>query len=230
MDNQANIKLLQPFMPIASYAEYGLFPQNMGFSDFDILDSSNCMERFEESVTLRNTFRQEFGYVLATDEVMQALVQILSRGMRVLDAGCGSGYLSKELVRRGVEAMAVDCQDYRDQTSSDMVYPIRTVHQIDVVADARDLVKGEIGAVLLAWPPYNNPFALDVAKAMLPGQMLINEGEPKGGNAANMDFFDYIEQDNCWKKMKHASDSLNRHHLHFSFLHDRWQVLRKCTA
>lgn len=111
-------------------------------------------------------FRQDFGYVVASAEVMDVMAGLLRETGSVLDAGCGSGYLSKELTRLGVSTFAVDCCDFLEVHPCGRGYPINAVYQRDALGDAAAFVSSSFGAVLLAWPPYNRPFALRVAQAM----------------------------------------------------------------
>lgn len=130
---------------------------------------------------MSHRYLNEFGHVLAIREVMDVLAGLLSGVGPVLDAGCGSGYLAKELGRLGIDTFAVD--------NGDAKLPI---HQRDAQGDARLHVSDRFGAVLMTWPPCNEPFAFDITRAMVPGQLLIYEGENGGGCTADSAFFDYV--------------------------------------
>lgn len=169
-------------------------------------------------------FRKDFGYVLASCELMDALADFL-RGSRVLEAGSGSGYLSKELTRLGIGTFAVDRVDY---TRPNNGYPIDAVHQLDHCGDAVPFVaSGNFDVVILTWPPYKQPFALDVATAMLPGQILLYCGENAGGNAADHAFFDYLANREKWERLTGLIERLDSAHVNFSTNQDHWLVAKK---
>lgn len=181
----------------------------------------------EAQFALRRQFRQDFGYVVATAEVMTVLAELLGESGPVLDAGCGSGYLSRELARRGVGTFVVDCCDFRDSRPCARGYPIHAVYQRDALGDAASFVPGRFGAVLLAWPPLNQPFALRVAWAMLPGQWLVYEGEDAGGCTADDAFFEFMADAGLWERLPDASGRLNAVHVTLATLHDHWAVWRR---
>lgn len=191
----------------------------------------------EQQQNFLKSYRQEFGYVLPTNEVMDRLVSILHQesgpNCRVLDAGSGSGFLAKELCRLGVNTFAVDRTDYENTDHSNektVGYPIKTVFQRDALGNAIDYVTNDFDAVLLVWPPYDQPFALDIAQAMSPGQLLIYEGEGKGGCNADEKFFEYVSNGDRWIPLYSLSEQLNEVHMTFDGLHDKWRVWRKNTT
>ena len=56
-------------------------------------------------------------------------------------------------------------------------------------------------------------------------QVMIFEGEEKGGSTANDEFFDVLSAD--FELLDVETLALNEHHCTFSGLHDRCQILRK---
>jgi len=173
---------------------------------------------------LREKFINEFGYIVPTAEAISVLVELLQPAGMVLDAGCGSGYLSKELSRAGVSTYSVDLCDYQ---TSGKCQPIRKSYQQDAIGDACSFISNKIGAVLLIWPPYNKPFALNIAQAMLPGQLLIYEGEDIYGCTANTEFFKFMEDSTKWQKLSEISTTLNSCHITFDGLNDCWTVWKR---
>ena len=176
---------------------------------------------------LRRQFREDYGYVVASAEVMAVLADLLKPLGPVLDAGCGSGYLSEELTRLGVSTFAVDCRDYHVQRTAPAGYPIKAVVKLDAIGDAPTFVTDNFGAVLLAWPPYGRTFAFRVAQAMLPGQLLVYEGEAAGGCTADDAFFAHMADAARWEQVENISARLNRHHVALDSLHDHWTVWRR---
>lgn len=220
---ESKLKRLQPFQTVAEYADMGIGLWNAG--DIELLD----VEQIEGQFALRRQFRQDFGYVVASAEVMTVLAELLQNSGPVLDAGCGSGYLSRELTRQGVTTFAVDYRDFRVERPVGIGYPIKTVYQLDALGDAPSLITSRIGAVLMTWPPYDDPFALKVALAMLPGQWLVYEGENVGGCTANAAFFEFMSDSTLWQPMPDASSRLNAVHVTLATLHDHWTVWERIS-
>jgi len=69
------------------------------------------------------------------------------------------------------------------------------------------------------------PFGEQVAHAMRSGQVMILEGEEKGGSTATDEFFDVLSAN--FERLDAETLALNEHHRTFPGLHDRWQILRK---
>lgn len=202
---------LMPFWTIEQYREldFRLWSPNYESPRFG---------RYMKHSWMAQRYVHDYGHVLVTREVMDLLANQLSGIGPVLDAGCGSGYLARELARLGVESFAVDNGDDR-----------LPIHQRDAQGDAVAHVSQRFGAVLMTWPPCNESFALDVAHAMVPGQFLFYEGENGGGCTADSAFFDYVSDQGCWQRRFDLSDALDAVHLTFSMNRDHWLVFRKVT-
>lgn len=217
---------LEPFWTLEQYAQL----------DFVIWDPERKFlppGRFIKHLWMQDHhYREEYGYALPTRELMDTLAGLLRGIGPVLEAGSGSGYLSKELTRLGVSTFAVDCVDYSrpDQTHDVKPYVMNTVHQRDALGDAPSFVSDRFAAVLMAWPPFDRPFAIRVAKAMQPGQILVYEGENAGGCTANSAFFEYMADECRWERLFHLSDQLDAVHVTFSMERDHWVIYRKLTA
>jgi SAM-dependent methyltransferase len=220
---ESKLKRLQPFQTVAEYAAMGIWHWNAFNSE--LLD----VELVEGQFVLRRQFRRDFGYVLASAEVMKVLAELFQNLDPILDAGCGSGYLSKELTRLGVSTFAVDYCDFRESRPVGHGYPINTVYQLDALGDAASFITSRFGAVLLTWPPYDNPFALKVAKAMRPGQWLVYEGEDVGGCTADEAFFEFMNDSTLWEPLPDASARLDAVHVTLDTLHDHWAVWKRIS-
>ncbi len=212
---------LLPFQTVAQYAQLGIW---LWDADGSVLLD---VDQIESQFAYRRQFRRDFGYVVASAEVMAILAELLQPVGLVLEAGCGSGYLSRELTRLGVPTFAVDCCDFREPRAEGQGYPISAVYQQDALGDASTFVSARFGAILLTWPPYSKPFALHVAQAMLPGQLLVYEGEGVGGCTADKDFFDFMGDVGLWERLPEASSRLNAVHVTLDGLHDRWMVWKR---
>jgi hypothetical protein len=80
---------------------------------------------------------------------------------------------------------------------------------------------------MMAWPPLGHPFASKVAARMVPGQVLIFQGEDAGGCTADAAFFRMVEDSTAWEPLYDWNQRLDEHHLQFYGIHDRWNVYRK---
>jgi len=200
---------LLPGLPAASY-----------YSD-DLLEET---DEFDALYHQRKRYNREFGFCLFTAECVFTLVA-LCKGKKVLEAGSGSGWLADQLAQQGIEITAADWTDYRQPRDKQRGYPILSVFRLDHHGDAVALLPGSFDVVLLIWPNLGTPFGEQVAHAMRSGQVMILEGEEKGGNTATEEFFDVLSTD--FERLDAETQALNEHHRTFPGLHDRWQVLRK---
>lgn len=207
----ANPVPLAPFQPYESY-RHALGRDNdqmfFGLAEF----------------SARDAFIENYGFVLVTQEVLSSLCELL-RGRRVLDAGCGSGYLAHALGQRGIDVLAVDHCDYR-QSEDAASFPMRQVWRLDLQADAVSLLPGDFDAVMLSWPDYSSSFGTRVLEAMRPGQLLVYQGEGRGGCTADDAFHSALFDTLRWAVCREESQALNTRHFQFLAVHDRWHVYR----
>ncbi|MEO8119956.1 MAG: hypothetical protein ABI606_11620 [Rhodoferax sp.] len=208
---------LTPFRTVDEYQSLGA----LRWSERNALHGDTFKRQYLDQ------YRADFGYILPSCEVMQRLVGFLRDYRPVLDAGSGSGYLSAEMARLGMDdTIAVDVRNYREHRKTG--YPIKQVHRLDLQADAVALAGSDVvGAVLLVWPPYDFAFALDVAKAMRPDQILVFEGEDQGGCTADDAFFEYVAEAHVWAPLTVPASSLNDVHVVMPGSYDGWKVWKK---
>ena len=200
---------LLPGLPAASY------------SSADLLDQP---EQFDVPYQQRKRYNREFGFCLFTAECIFSLAA-LCKGKNVLEAGSGSGWLADQLAQQGIAITAADWTDYRQPRDNKRGYPMQSVFRLDHHGDAVALLPGNFDVVLLVWPNLGTPFGEQVAHAMRSGQVMILEGEEKGGSSATDEFFDVLSAD--FERLDAETQALNEHHRTFPGLHDRWQILRK---
>ncbi len=177
----------------------------------------------KDSYFHREIFRKNYGFMLPTLELLDRLVEIIQQVSGpfacVLDAGSGSGYLSKALVDLGVNSVAVDRRQVEKQHL--------VLHQRDETGNAVKYVAMEtVEVVLLVWPPFDKPFGFQVAEAMRSGQWLLYEGEGQGGCTADDSFFPWVQSE-AFVFHDEFSRYLNDVHVTFAGLHDRWYVFRR---
>ena len=209
LESAERIEPLLPGLPAVSYC-FG-----------ELLDEA---DEFDVSYHQRKRYNREFGFCLFTAECITSLAE-LCKSKNVLEAGSGSGWLADQLAQQGIEITAADWTDYRQPRDTKRGYPMRSVFRLDHHGDAVALIPGSFDMVLLVWPNLNTPFGEQVALAMRSGQVMILEGEEKGGNTATDEFFDMLCAD--FERLDAETLTLNEHHRTFPGLHDRWQVLRK---
>ena len=200
---------LLPGLPAASYSFGDLLDEPV---EFDVLSHQ------------RKRYNREFGFCLFTAECVSSL-SALCKGKKVLEAGSGSGWLADQLAQQGIAITAADWADYRQARDKKRGYPMRIVFRLDHHGDAVALLPGNFDVVLLVWPNLGTPFGEQVVHAMRSGQVMIFEGEEKGGNTATEEFFDVLSAD--FERLNAETQSLNEHHRAFPGLHDRWQIFRK---
>lgn len=184
------------------------------------------MEEIERFYFQRRRYIREFGFCLFTAECIDALTALCD-GKSALEAGSGSGWLAEQLSRRGVEIVAADWTDYRQLDDNSIGYPIRAVFRLDYHGDAVVLLPGQFDIVLLVYPNLDKPFAMNIANAMKPGQVLVFEGEGKGGCTANDEFFEAFNTN--FELLYDETAALNKHHRTFPGVSDRWTALRKIS-
>lgn len=211
-DNVEIAELIEPLLPGLPTASYFFA---------DLSDESDELEVLWHQ---RRRYNREYGFCLFTSECISSL-KALCKGKKVLEAGSGSGWLADKLAQQGVEITAADWTDYRQPRDSKRGYPMRSVFRLDHHGDAVALLPGNFDVVLLVWPNLDTPFGEQIARTMRSGQVMILEGEEKGGNTATNEFFDVLSAD--FEHLEAETLAINKHHRTFPGLHDRWHVLRK---
>lgn len=171
----------------------------------------------------RDAFRKEFGFVVLTQETAAALAKILT-GLSCVEVAAGTGYLSHLLCEQGIDIKASDAH-----LPGANHYGFQKLWRNDHHGDSLELLPGDFDAVVLTWPGYEDNFGNNVLNAMKPGQMLVYEGESKGGCCGSDDFHEQLADEAKWTKLKKETRALNRHHLTFQGLHDHWVVYRKAA-
>jgi hypothetical protein len=209
LEVKKQVEPLLPGLPAASYVSG------------DLLEDSDELDVLYQQ---RKRYNREFGFCLFTAECVVTLAA-LCKGKKVLEAGSGSGWLAHHLAQRGIAITAADWTDYRQPRDTKRGYPMQTVFRLDHHGNAVELLPGNFEVVLLVWPNLGTPFGEQVARAMSSGQVMILEGEDKGGNTATDEFFDVLSAD--FERLDPDTLALNEHHRTFPSLHDRWQILRK---
>jgi SAM-dependent methyltransferase len=169
----------------------------------------------------RDAYLARFGFVVLSRETLDTLARLL-RDARVLEVGAGSGYLASRLAARGTDVLACD---RGGQHCSQ--YGLSQCYRRDHEGDALTLLPGDFDVVLMAWPPYREPLATNVARCMRPGQVLVYEGEGLAGCTASDAFFEEVGDTARWAPLAAWNRALAEHHLSFARIFDTWQAWRK---
>ena len=166
----------------------------------------------------RQLFIENIGFPITTAESFNELVKICKNN-RVLDIGCGTGFLASKLQDCGIEIDAVDNLQHIYFSAGWRPSPI--VNQSDV--SKVDFSLYDI--VIMSWPDYESNFAYEVSRAMSSGKTLIFQGEWVGGCTANKRFYHNL-QHNFFKRNLESS-LLNAGHVTWQHIHDKWYVFTK---
>ncbi len=171
-------------------------------------------------LALRERHIYEIGFPILTKEVAHYLACAL-HNKRVVEVGCGTGFLASKLRDAGVEVVAIDSFEtkYTKGTFANRCHG--HVHQ----ANALEYDITNFDAVILSWPDYNKDFAYRVAKKMRRGQYLVYQGEGSGGCTADERFFNELYAN--FQYFPRISSKLNDFHTQFDGIHDWWEIYRK---
>lgn len=153
-------------------------------------------------------------YIL-TKEVANKLAKIM-RGKKVYEPASGRGYLASQMRLRGVDNYtAIDLLD-------ESWYPEGLVNYGSAQGDAFELFQKDADIVVMTWPPYDDPFGLNVLKHMVSGQVLIFNGESQGGCTGCDGMFNYLRR--FFTLDDDLSEELNDFHIRFWGINDHWYV------
>lgn len=175
---------------------------------------------FAESYDVRCRYTSRIGWFILTTEVKEVLIKFL-KGKSVLEVGSGTGYFAAHMKQGGVEDYnAVDIWDpqYWDE---------RTPRHFGIDGDSLDYIDNSYDVIVMNWPPYDEPFAHQVIKKMVKGQVLIYNGQGSGGCTGDVDFFNYL--DKHFTPMKELDYELNENHVSFPCTKDYWWVYIKTS-
>lgn len=161
-------------------------------------------------------FRSQWVYkncwFLLTAEVCDTLAQFL-QGRHVLEVFAGSGYLGHHLRTTGKLASyrGYDLRRYRFKGTARKNAFMAPIKKADVI--------------LMTWPEYDTNDAYRIVRKMVPGQILIYQGEGYGGCTGDDTFHEYLHDHFTY--LNEISDRLDEGHLRFNGINDQWHVYRR---
>jgi len=171
----------------------------------------------DNDLYFRRDYIRATGFPLLPKEVLKTLAVNL-KGKNVIDAGCGTGFLSWLLQKQGINVIPVD------NNETDHWFKAEAYTDI-VKKDAVSCISREHDVVILSWPYYKGSFSLDVCEAMHPGQTMIYQGEAKGNCTGTYEFFDCLAAK--FTLNLPFTQELNHNHVQFRGFHDYWEVYEK---
>ncbi len=108
----------------------------------------------------------------------------------IIEIGAGTGYWMHYLIQFGFRVEGYDIQPYFNRHANNRYADVK-IGSYDVLAGQSGL-KYQDSALLLSWPPYDNPMAFQSLRAFQ-GNTLIYIGEGHGGCTGDDEFHDLIE-------------------------------------
>lgn len=181
-------------------------------------DVQEFLLQTRSGIMCQYAFRQKYikyiGFVLHTRETISKLVEMLKH-KRVIEVGCGTGFLSRQLKNHHVNVKAIDCKKY--SYGLDINYC--KIHYHDAV---HYIKKNRYDVIIMSWPDYDTDFAYNIASNMKKGTILIYQGEDYGGCTGNEKFFDYLDD-----YFDEINNDLYETHPKFYGIHDNWNIFRK---
>jgi len=156
-------------------------------------------------------------YFLLSKEVAEFMARFL-KGRKVIEVGAGTGYLAEHMRRLGVAHY--DAFDARVSH-----YQVNETNYGVEVADALTLDLFPYDVVVMAWPPFNKPFGVEVVRRMVRGQYLIHQGEGKYGCTGTPELYDLLAEQ--FVPVPVMTYGLNHDHVTLPGYHDDWTVLKK---
>jgi hypothetical protein len=132
--------------------------------------------------------REEFRIGVSWHIPTQSLIETIKNYSPIVSVGCGFGYTEKLAEKEGADIVLTDIlPDLENKWchNKKIDFPVGVLKM-----DGEEAVKNfKDRNVFMAWPPYNNKMAYQVAKAMKVGRYLIYVGESHGGCTGDDNFF-----------------------------------------
>lgn len=175
---------------------------------------TGSINNFLFDYSFRSFYTKHIAWTIITKELLDKLVNIF-KGKKVLDAGCGMGYLSKLLSDRGIDITAVDNKTYLHVHKEDIYDKI-------IDGDYSDLDPTEFDYIILSWPSMDSTTDLPFINRFTDKQTLVHIGE-HGGCTGSSDFNSAIFYEDIWEDVTPEGIHIKS----FFGIHDNINFLKK---
>ena len=169
-------------------------------------DRASWSEKAVDLLERREELVEEYSWAIPNREAIETIVEYEP----IVEVGAGTGYWAWCIDQLGGVVAATDAEPpeatYRHVASYDARRRVNAM-----VADELD------AALLLVWPPYDNPMAADALEAY-PGETVIYVGEGRGGCTGDKRFHRLLHED--WQLTETVDTPT------YLGLHDRLEVWR----
>lgn len=166
---------------------------------------------------IRETYINKYSHAIITNELVDSLVKLCD-GMKVVELGSGSGYLSHLLELKGVNITTVDTADW---------YTERVIRKPDIIGSYREMDFSNYDVVLMSWPNYESNAAAQVVKGLNENQIFIYCGEGLRGCCGDDDL--HLTLAYRWEPLE-EDHGLAANSLVFARIKDYWQAYKKKKA
>lgn len=164
---------------------------------------------------MRDQWIRRYGFGVVTQELVNDLVNLLD-GKKVIDVGCGLGYLTQILSDRGINIRGVTDKSALYFTDGEDT----PANYFDIVEDVNYLSidYSEYDAVIVSWEDYLNEEITEVYKQLTPDQLLIRCAGDSciGSDTSNT----YVS--NNFETIRGLDGSIT-----WSGLYDYWSLLKR---
>jgi hypothetical protein len=170
----------------------------MHVDPFKMSVTNASIARFGSDREKMRMLRRQYTYAIPSNDIHSKIREFC--GDKIIEMGAGTGYWAKYLSQFEIDVVAFDTIETRSEYCDDIYY-----YDIgEGGPEALNLITDR--ALLLVWPPYNEPFAYDCLKAYK-GDNLISVGEGYGGCTGDDTFFNLVEEE--WDIVHCNYDCLN---------------------
>lgn len=214
-----NNQIVSNMSDVIDSGNYYSLPKHVWEQNILTDDMSWMYEELTTTYLIRDTYTTNIGFHIVTTELIEILVKLINK-KSVIELGCGTGFLVKELTNNGINITGVD----------DMSWGLKNLcldandHIIDF--DILKLDITDFDVIILAWPPYKSTVAYDIIKRMHKGQVLMYVGESWDGCTADNQFHGVIDDEDKFKYFPHISKQLSQSRVSFYGIHDEWYVYK----
>jgi hypothetical protein len=138
-----------------------------------------------EALINRNNFCKTVAWSLPSPDALAKIAEFVGTDT-LHDIGAGHGFWSALLAQMGLSVKAYDLFFSGGYTSEDDPF-----FDVQLVSTPQILRLPDVKAIMLNWPPYNEPMAFRYVSQLEP-KKLVYVGEDYGGCTADDNFFDYV--------------------------------------